>query len=115
MPLALVSSNAVVERAGGGGRIRVRRYPWGEVDIDNPDHCDTALLARLLVSDAYHKLKQETHEVHYENYRAKKLSFLAAIDEVSGNLPLILSICTLTYPQAYGEHSQQKSPCNFGR
>ena len=109
MPFALVSSNAVVERAGGGGRIRVRRYPWGEVDIDNPDHCDTALLARLLVSDAYHKLKQETHEVHYENYRAKKLSFLAAIDEVSGSLPLITFYVYLLIPK-HMESIPNKNP-----
>jgi septin family protein len=46
MPFAVVSSNDAVEL--NGGRVRVRQYPWGRVEVDNPSHCDVLALESAL-------------------------------------------------------------------
>ena len=52
-----------------GRRVRGRRYPWGIVDIENPDHCDFVRLRSLLVSQL-ENLKQKTHRRFYATYKA---------------------------------------------
>ncbi|EDQ92804.1 uncharacterized protein MONBRDRAFT_21013 [Monosiga brevicollis MX1] len=72
MPFALVGSDTVLEAAGG--TMRGRRYPWGVVEVDNPDHCDFDLLRNTLVKTHLQDLKDSTAEVLYELYRREKLS-----------------------------------------
>lgn len=68
IPFAVVGCNTVVE--AGGKKIRGRAYPWGIVEVDNPEHCDFVRLRQMLISTHMQDLKDVTADVHYENYRA---------------------------------------------
>ncbi|CAG5120923.1 unnamed protein product [Candidula unifasciata] len=68
IPFAVVGCNTVVE--AGGKKIRGRAYPWGIVEVDNPNHCDFVRLRQMLISTHMQDLKDVTSDVHYENYRA---------------------------------------------
>ncbi|XP_052233544.1 septin-5-like isoform X2 [Dreissena polymorpha] len=72
LPFAVVGSNTVVE--AGGKKVRGRMYPWGIVEVENPLHSDFTKLRRMLISTHMQDLKDMTCEVHYENYRAERLS-----------------------------------------
>ena len=47
MPFAVIGSNTVIEVRGR--KMRGRMYPWGVVEIENPEHCDFLKLRTLLV------------------------------------------------------------------
>ena len=71
IPFALVGASNVLEI--GGRKVRGRQYPWGVVDIENPEHSDFVLLKRFLIQTHMQDLKDVTHDVHYENYRVSCL------------------------------------------
>jgi cell division control protein 11 len=68
MPFAIVSSEE------DAGETRVRRYPWGDVEVDNSDHSDFGKLRYALMTSHLNDLKEITHDFLYENYRTEKLS-----------------------------------------
>lgn len=72
IPFAVVGSNTVVE--AGGKKIRGRMYPWGIVEVENPQHSDFTKLRQMLISTHMQDLKDVTCDVHYENYRAEHIS-----------------------------------------
>lgn len=41
--------------------------------MDNPEHCDFALLQEMLMKTCLHDITESTHSIHYAHYRAKKL------------------------------------------
>ena len=47
VPFAVVGSNTVIEVRGR--KVRGRLYPWGVVEVENPEHCDFIKLRTLLV------------------------------------------------------------------
>jgi len=47
VPFAVVGSNTVIEVRGR--KMRGRMYPWGVVEVENPEHCDFIKLRTLLV------------------------------------------------------------------
>ncbi|CAG8439605.1 21306_t:CDS:10 [Rhizophagus irregularis] len=57
-----------------GRAVRGRQYPWGVVEVDNPQHSDFARLRSALLSSHLQDLKEITHDFLYENYRTEKLS-----------------------------------------
>ncbi|XP_078535688.1 septin-4-like isoform X2 [Lissotriton helveticus] len=69
IPFAVIGSNTVVE--ANGRRVRGRLYPWGIVEVENPNHCDFVKLRTMLVKTHMQDLKDVTRETHYENYRAQ--------------------------------------------
>jgi septin 2 len=71
IPFAVIGANAMVEVAGK--KIRGRQYPWGIVDIENPDHCDFIKLRTMLITHMQ-DLQEVTHDLHYENFRSQRLS-----------------------------------------
>lgn len=71
VPFAVVGSNTIVEV--GGRKIRGRLYPWGIVEVDNPNHSDFVKLRQFLISTHMQDLKDITRDVHYENYRARHI------------------------------------------
>lgn len=73
MPFAIVGSEEEID-IGGGEFIRARRYPWGMVEVDNPQHSDFARLRSALLNTHLTDLKEITHDFLYENYRTEKLS-----------------------------------------
>lgn len=70
VPFAIVGSTETFEVKGK--RIRGRLYPWGVVEIENPQHSDFSLLRSMLISHMQ-DLQEVTHDLHYENYRAQVL------------------------------------------
>jgi len=71
VPFAVVGSNTVYDISGK--KVRGRIYPWGVVDIENPVHCDFTMLRNMLIRTHMQDLKDVTQDIHYENFRAKKL------------------------------------------
>ncbi|WWC90717.1 uncharacterized protein L201_005654 [Kwoniella dendrophila CBS 6074] len=80
LPFAIVGSEE--EIMIDGESIRGRRYPWGIVEVDNPDHSDFSRLRGALLVSHLTDLKEITHDFLYENYRTEKLS-----RSVGGNDP----------------------------
>ncbi|GAA5921988.1 hypothetical protein JCM3775_003451 [Rhodotorula graminis] len=58
MPFAIVGSEDEVEV--NGEPIRARRYPWGLVEVDNPQHSDFQRLRNALLSSHLTDLKEIT-------------------------------------------------------
>ncbi|XP_037605752.1 septin-5-like [Sebastes umbrosus] len=69
VPFAVIGSNVQVESEGR--KFRGRSYPWGVVEVENPDHSDFLMLRNMLVKTHMQDLKDVTGETHYENYRAQ--------------------------------------------
>ncbi|XP_051533356.1 septin 4a isoform X1 [Myxocyprinus asiaticus] len=69
IPFAVIGSNIQVESKGR--RFRARQYPWGVVEVENPEHSDFLKLRNMLVRTHMQDLKDITREIHYENYRAQ--------------------------------------------
>ncbi|RIB13290.1 Septin-domain-containing protein [Gigaspora rosea] len=72
LPFAIVGSEE--EIVVNGRTVRGRQYPWGVVEVDNPQHSDFARLRSALLSSHLQDLKEITHDFLYENYRTEKLS-----------------------------------------
>ncbi|CAE1168011.1 SEPT2 [Acanthosepion pharaonis] len=71
VPFAVVGSSESFEV--NGRKVRGRRYPWGVVEVENPDHCDFIKLRTMLITHMQ-DLQEVTQEIHYENFRAEKLA-----------------------------------------
>lgn len=74
MPFAIMGSNATVKDKETGEMKRVRKYPWGAVDIFDNEISDVLTLKTTLLVTHLDDFKDYTHEVLYENYRARTLS-----------------------------------------
>lgn len=74
VPFAVVGSNTVIEV--DGKKIRGRKYPWGIAEVENLEHCDFIALRNMLIRTHLQDLKDVTNNVHYENYRCRKLAGL---------------------------------------
>ena len=75
-------------------------------------YSDVRLLKDLIFNRAYRELKKYKCNV-YETFRSRKLSFLAAIDEV-GNL-ILKRFCDKHCFLEYGEYSKKESISRFRR
>ncbi|XP_021960056.1 septin-2 isoform X2 [Folsomia candida] len=71
MPFAVAGSTTSIEAKGK--KLRGRVYPWGVVEIENPEHSDFIKLRNMLITHMQ-DLQEVTQEVHYENYRLQKLA-----------------------------------------
>ncbi|XP_059096527.1 septin-7-like isoform X2 [Tigriopus californicus] len=89
VPFAIVGSNTIIEN-GDGKKVRGRKYPWGIVDIENLDQCDFIPLRNMLIRTNLQDLKQVTNDVHYENYRCRKLAGVAggSVDKIPNRNPM---------------------------
>ncbi|ODN05573.1 Septin-7 [Orchesella cincta] len=74
VPFAVVGSNTVVEV--DGKKLRGRKYPWGTVIVESLEHCDFVALRNMVVRTHLQDLKDVTNNVHYENFRCRKLAGL---------------------------------------
>uniref|UniRef100_A0AC35TMB9 Septin n=1 Tax=Rhabditophanes sp. KR3021 TaxID=114890 RepID=A0AC35TMB9_9BILA len=73
VPYGVVCSNHVVV-SKDGRRCRVRKYPWGVVEVDNIQHNDFAALRDIVIRKHLVDLIEDTHNVHFENYRFARIS-----------------------------------------
>lgn len=91
VPYAVVGANAIIEI--DGRKVRGRKYPWGIAEgeknfnpklkltlipfiVENLEHCDFIALRNMVVRTHLQDLKDVTNNVHYENYRCRKLAGL---------------------------------------
>ncbi|KAK2110800.1 Septin-7 [Saguinus oedipus] len=65
-------SNTIIEV--NGKRVRGRQYPWGVAEVENGEHCDFTILRNMLIRTHMQDLKDVINNVHYENYRSRKLA-----------------------------------------
>ena len=47
VPFAVIGANTVIEVKGR--KVRGRMYPWGVVEVENPEHCDFIKLRTMLM------------------------------------------------------------------
>ncbi|MBN3300390.1 neuronal-specific septin-3 [Amia ocellicauda] len=85
MPFAVVGSDK--EYQVNGKRVLGRKTPWGVVEVENPGHCEFAQLRDFLIRSHLQDLKEVTHNIHYESYRAKRLNDNGGLPPPSGNPP----------------------------
>ncbi|KAL5272148.1 hypothetical protein ACHWQZ_G000387 [Mnemiopsis leidyi] len=73
LPFAVIGSNTFIVKEGN--RVIGRQYPWGVVEVENPEHSDFGKLRNMLIRTHMQDLKEVTRDVHYENFRSQKLSY----------------------------------------
>lgn len=81
-PLAVVASTEVI--TVDGAPKRVRQYPWGEVDVENPEHSNLALLRNVILRDETYYMVKTTKEYMYGQYREQQLTKMGFVDFDSG-------------------------------
>lgn len=113
MPFALMGSNATLQDPTTGELKRVRKYPWGTVDIFENELSDFLSLKNTLLITHLNDFKDFTHEVLYENYRTKTLGEIDnhdALDDytVDEQAPKILSVNGAD-PEDYSNDSRKAS------
>lgn len=47
VPFAVIGSNTIIEVRSR--KVRGRMYPWGVVEVENPEHCDFIKLRTMLM------------------------------------------------------------------
>ncbi|XP_063796414.1 neuronal-specific septin-3 isoform X5 [Pseudophryne corroboree] len=72
MPFAVVGSDK--EYQVNAKRVLGRKTPWGIVEVENSAHCEFSLLRDFVIRTHLQDLKEVTHNIHYETYRAKRLN-----------------------------------------
>lgn len=87
VPFAIVGSNEIDKE--GTDFVRVRRYPWGTVRVEDSDHSDFIALRSVLFGSHLQELRDITHEVLYEKYRTEKLSEGSVPQAVTGYEELV--------------------------
>ncbi|XP_072239472.1 neuronal-specific septin-3 [Leuresthes tenuis] len=83
MPFAVVGSDK--EYQVNGKRVLGRKTPWGIIEVENPNHCEFAQLRDFLIRSHLQDLKEVTHNIHYETYRAKRLNANGGLHPISSN------------------------------
>jgi septin 7 len=51
-----------------------KRVRGGGAEVENGEHCDFTILRNMLIRTHMQDLKDVTNNVHYENYRSRKLA-----------------------------------------
>mmetsp|Transcript_2072 Transcript_2072/g.5125 ORF Transcript_2072/g.5125 Transcript_2072/m.5125 type:complete len:268 (+) Transcript_2072:2-805(+) len=88
-PLATVASRDFIAIAGRS--VRVRRYPWGLVEVENPQYSQVSLLRDMIFRDCTLELISSTQDRMYESYRKAKLEQIGFrdIDPEGKPIPLV--------------------------
>uniref|UniRef100_A0AAV2LK47 Neuronal-specific septin-3 n=2 Tax=Knipowitschia caucasica TaxID=637954 RepID=A0AAV2LK47_KNICA len=81
MPFAVVGSEK--EYQVNSKRVLGRKTAWGIVEVENPNHCEFAQLRDFLIRSHLQDLKEVTHNIHYETYRAKRLNENGGLHPIS--------------------------------
>lgn len=73
LPFAIVGGTSILKKPGGV-TVLAREYPWGYVDVEDPEVSDFPLVRDVLLRSHTMDLKDSTSYFLYENYRTEKLS-----------------------------------------
>ncbi|CEP22854.1 Seventh homolog of septin 1 AltName: Full=Septation protein 7 [Cyberlindnera jadinii] len=84
LPFAICGSydTEVIE----GSICHVRRYPWGTLKVEDPDHSDFTSLRNVLFGSHLQELKDTTHTLLYENYRRSKLATTEGMNSINSRV-----------------------------
>ena len=79
---SVCGANTLVEV--GEKMVRARQYPWGTVEVENPEHCDFIKLRRGLVRQIQ-AMQDVTHDLHYKAYAtyASLMPFQKMVQEMN--------------------------------
>ncbi|KAM3582754.1 uncharacterized protein V6R79_009431 [Siganus canaliculatus] len=72
IPFAVVGTDK--EHQVNGNKVLGRKTKWGIIEVENVAHCEFANLRDLLIRSHLQDLKDMTHNIHYEDYRVRRLS-----------------------------------------
>ncbi|PVU99031.1 hypothetical protein BB559_001089 [Furculomyces boomerangus] len=72
VPFSVVGCDEVID--ADFGSVRVRKYPWGTVEVDNDEMSDFGLLRYILLNSHISDFIDFTTNVLYEEYRTLKLN-----------------------------------------
>nr|CAD7264920.1 unnamed protein product [Timema shepardi]CAD7576857.1 unnamed protein product [Timema californicum] len=64
VPFAVCGANTLLEVRGR--KVRGRLYPWGVVEVENPDHCDFIKLRTMLILNLEEKQSGEKDRILQE-------------------------------------------------
>ncbi|XP_041958557.1 neuronal-specific septin-3 isoform X1 [Alosa sapidissima] len=81
MPFAVVGSDK--EYQVNSKRVLGRKTAWGIVEVENLNHCEFSLLRDFIIRSHLQDLKEVTHNIHYETYRAKRLNDNGGLHPIS--------------------------------
>lgn len=94
-PFAVVTSDN--EEIVNGKKTRIRKYPWGTIDINDTAVSDFAVLKSVLLGSQLQEFKDITHDFLYEAYRTEKLSSVADLkNDFTDSVPTSSSNLGLT-------------------
>lgn len=74
-PFAIITSD--IEATIDNKKTRIRKYPWGTIDINDTNFSDFPILKSVILGSQLQDLKDITHDFLYEAYRTEKLSSVA--------------------------------------
>lgn len=74
-PFAIITSD--IESTINNKKTRIRKYPWGTIDINDTNVSDFPVLKSVILGSQLQELKDITHDFLYEAYRTEKLSGVA--------------------------------------
>lgn len=81
MPFAVVGSDK--EYQVNGKRVLGRKTAWGIIEVENLNHCEFCLLRDFIIRSNMQDLKEVTHNIHYETYRARRLNDNGGLHPIS--------------------------------
>jgi len=77
IPFAVVGSTTM--HHVNGASVLGRKTFWGVVQVENEDHCEFAHLRNMIIRTHLQDLKEVTAQIHYENYRHKRLKLVSSV------------------------------------
>lgn len=108
-PFAVIGSNDV-KTLSDGTTTRVRSYPWGEIDINDTDVSDFAILRSVLLGSHLQDLKDITHDYLYENYRTERLSSVSDLKaDFSAEPPSMSNLAAIAKSKSMAEFDGVKA------
>ena len=70
IPFSVVGSSQLIEAKGK--EVRGHLYPWGILEVENPEHQNLLKLRTVLLTHMQ-DLQEVTQDLHYENFRSERL------------------------------------------
>ncbi|KCV73232.1 hypothetical protein H696_00773 [Fonticula alba] len=73
------TANVTEKLPGHKEPVLVRKYPWGTINVEDPEICDYTLLASCLLDNSTHIefFTERSRLIHYESFRREVLSSAA--------------------------------------
>ncbi|KAI2667503.1 Septin-2 [Labeo rohita] len=108
IPFAVVGSNQQIEAKGK--KVRGRLYPWGVVEVENPEHNDFLKLRTMLITHMQ-DLQEVTQDLHYENFRSERLKRGGRLSSHGYILPMspaYVLLCLSFFTSSLNLHEKKK-------